>query len=65
MSFYYNNSTPLSLPTTTRTVSNHANFYASLTINQRFERLGSGHDLDLFGKSVSRTSIKSQMSKRS
>ncbi|KAI9269551.1 hypothetical protein EDC94DRAFT_513360 [Helicostylum pulchrum] len=64
MSFYCNNNnSSLTVPITTRSVSNHASFYASLSINERFERLGSGQEMDLFGKSVSRTSIKSQMSK--
>lgn len=62
MSFHYNNtSQPLTLPTTiTRTLSN-ASFYGSMSISQRFERLGSGQELDLFGKSVSRTNVTSQM----
>lgn len=64
MSFYGgNNNSPLTVPRTTRSVSNHASFYASLSINERFERLGSGQEMDLFGTSVSRTSVKSQMSK--
>ncbi|KAG2236438.1 hypothetical protein INT48_003228 [Thamnidium elegans] len=63
MSFYCNNS-PLTVPitTTTRSVSHRASFYASISINERFERLGSGQEMDLFGTSVSRTSVKSQMS---
>lgn len=32
-----------------------------MSISQRFERLGSGQELDLFGKSVSRTNVTSQM----
>lgn len=57
-----NNSNRLSLPTEiTRTISN-ASFYASLSMHERFERLGSGQDLDLFGVSVSRSSILLQMS---
>lgn len=61
MSFTYN-ANRLSLPTEiTRTVSN-ASFYASLSIHQRFDRLGSGQDLDLFGTSVARSSVRCQMS---
>lgn len=63
MSFYHNNNNSLTLPTvTTRTLSNNVSFYASLSIGERFERLGSGQELDLFGTSVSRTPVKSQMS---
>lgn len=64
MSFYQNSNNTLILPTvTTRSLSNNVSFYASLSIGERFERLGSGQELDLFGTSVSRTSVKSQMSK--
>ncbi|KAL7311785.1 Transmembrane BAX inhibitor motif-containing protein 4 [Mucor circinelloides] len=58
---FNHNPNRLSLPTEiTRTVSN-ASFYGSLSIHQRFDRLGSGQDLDLFGTSVARSSVSSQM----
>lgn len=64
MSLHNNNiQTPLLPPTTTTRTLSNASFYASLSIGHRFERLGSGQELDLFGISVSRTNVKTQMSK--
>lgn len=64
MSYNYNSAREaLPIPTEiTRTVSN-ASFYNTLSIHQRFDRLGSGQDLDLFGTSVARSSVQSQMGK--
>ena len=43
-------------------IQTNTSYYASLSLGRRFERLGSGQDLDLFGISVTRTTIKLQMS---